>query len=178
MYPYDVAKAKALLAAAGYADGFTMPMLVYNLQPNEDTFAQAVASQLASIGVKVNIVQPANMSEYITDITSLKYGVGFFEYGAQPMTATASQVLYPKAGVLNPFGSSDAKTLSLLAKLAAGSSTDYIKLSQQVAKRVLDIAWFAPLTAVDEIIYTRPELKGVILKAGELSPWPLSWTKK
>jgi peptide/nickel transport system substrate-binding protein len=52
LYPYDVAKAKQLLADAGYADGFEMTMIAV---PQAAQFAQAIAGQLQQIGVTVSV---------------------------------------------------------------------------------------------------------------------------
>lgn len=59
-YPYDPEKAKALLAEAGYADGFTtelwaMPVArPYN--PNARKIAEIMQAQLAKVGVEAEIV--------------------------------------------------------------------------------------------------------------------------
>lgn len=53
---FDVGKAKALLAEAGYAEGFSITMMAPNNRyVNDDKIAQAVASMLARIGIKVDL---------------------------------------------------------------------------------------------------------------------------
>jgi peptide/nickel transport system substrate-binding protein len=53
---FDLAKAKALMAEAGYADGFSVSMMAPNNRYVEDQrVAQAVAAMLAKIGIKVDL---------------------------------------------------------------------------------------------------------------------------
>lgn len=51
---YDPKKAKALLAEAGYPNGFSTELYVYNTDPNP-RIAQAIQAQLAQIGIKVEL---------------------------------------------------------------------------------------------------------------------------
>jgi peptide/nickel transport system substrate-binding protein len=53
---FDVEKAKALMAEAGYADGFEITMMAPNNRyVNDDKIAQAVASMLSKINIKVDL---------------------------------------------------------------------------------------------------------------------------
>nr|WP_246525339.1 ABC transporter substrate-binding protein [Thalassovita aquimarina] len=53
---YDLEKAKALMAEAGYADGFSITMMAPNNRyVNDDKIAQAVASMLSKINIKVDL---------------------------------------------------------------------------------------------------------------------------
>jgi len=53
-YAYDADKAKALLAEAGFADGFETDLYVMNTDPNP-RIAQGIQQDLAAIGIKANI---------------------------------------------------------------------------------------------------------------------------
>ena len=53
---FDVEKAKALMAKAGYADGFSVTMMAPNNRyVNDDKIAQAVASMLSKINITVDL---------------------------------------------------------------------------------------------------------------------------
>lgn len=59
----DTAKAKALLAAGGYPDGFDMVMDFYSHAPYAD-IAQAIQADLASVGIKLQLL--AGESKQVT----------------------------------------------------------------------------------------------------------------
>jgi peptide/nickel transport system substrate-binding protein len=64
----DVAKAKALLAEAGYPNGFEVKLLVPTQPPNPD-IAQAVQQTMAQAGVKLNLVT-SDLKQVLTEYRS------------------------------------------------------------------------------------------------------------
>lgn len=68
MYPLDIEKAQALMAEAGYPDGFTMTLDATNDRyVNDAQIAQALASMLAKINIdlQLNIMPKSNFWGYI-----------------------------------------------------------------------------------------------------------------
>jgi peptide/nickel transport system substrate-binding protein len=64
-YPYDPAKARAMLAEAGYANGFPMRIAVYGgLLAGDQSVFQKVAQDLNSVGVRAEL-QTMTFSDYV-----------------------------------------------------------------------------------------------------------------
>lgn len=62
LYPYDIEKAKALMAEAGFSDGFSTSMLVLAGSQDETSIATALQQMWAGIGVKLELKQVDNAS--------------------------------------------------------------------------------------------------------------------
>jgi len=73
-YPYDPDRARALLAEAGYADGFSLNLeTLRGSQPTDDVVYVQVAQDLARVGVQVN-VRPLIGTEWIRKYFSGDWG--------------------------------------------------------------------------------------------------------
>ena len=90
--PYDVEAAKKLLADAGYPNGFEVGMNCPNDRyVNDAAICQAVAANLARIGVKVNL-QTETKVTYFPKV--LRRDTSFYLLGWTPSTADANDSLY------------------------------------------------------------------------------------
>ncbi|MFP5467212.1 MAG: ABC transporter substrate-binding protein [Gammaproteobacteria bacterium] len=89
--PYDAEAAKKLLAEAGYPNGFEVGMNCPNDRyVNDANICQAVAANLARIGVKVNL-QAETKGTYFPKI--LRRDTSFYLLGWSPSTYDAHNVL-------------------------------------------------------------------------------------
>ena len=89
--PYDAEAAKKLLAEAGYPNGFEVTMNCPNDRyVNDSAICQAVAANLARIGVKINLQAETKVS-YFPKI--LRRDTSFYLLGWTPSTVDAHDVL-------------------------------------------------------------------------------------
>ncbi len=88
--PHDVAKAKALMAETGYPDGFEVTMDCPNDRyVNDERICQAVASMLARIGVKVDLLAQTKSKYFGKVLAQNNYDTSFFLLGWTPSTFDA-----------------------------------------------------------------------------------------
>jgi peptide/nickel transport system substrate-binding protein len=157
-YPYDPAKAKQLLAAAGYGEGFSLTVLSTPIV-GLDNLVQAVSSFWDKIGVKVQLHSDAVVGQYVTDLASKNFPAFAIVNGTAQTFIQANVNLFPNAQ-FNPFHTVDAKIQSLYNQAAAAPAERATELYQQLAKRVVDQAWFAPVSLTNLIYYVRPNVGG------------------
>jgi peptide/nickel transport system substrate-binding protein len=90
-YPYDPESAKKLLAEAGYPNGFEVAMNCPNDRyVNDGEICQAIAANLARIGVKINL-QAETKVTYFPKI--LSRNTSFYMLGWTPSTYDSHNVL-------------------------------------------------------------------------------------
>lgn len=92
--PYDVGKAKALLAEAGYPDGFEVTMDCPNDRyVNDERICQAVASMLAKVGVKIDLLAQSKSKYFAKVLEQNGYDTSFYLLGWTPSTFDAHNVI-------------------------------------------------------------------------------------
>ncbi len=90
----DPARAKQLLAEAGYPDGFSLSMDCPNDRyVNDEAICTAVVAMLARIGVKVDLTAQTKV-RFFSKIQAPGYDTDFYMLGWTPTTYDAHDVLY------------------------------------------------------------------------------------
>jgi len=93
-YVYDRKKAKKLLADAGYPKGFGVTMdCPNNRYVNDEKICQAVASMLAKIGVKVDLLSQPKSKYFAKVLEHNNYATSFYLLGWTPGTIDAHNAL-------------------------------------------------------------------------------------
>ncbi|MEO0994304.1 MAG: ABC transporter substrate-binding protein, partial [Pseudomonadota bacterium] len=86
-YAYDAEKAKALLAEAGYPDGFEVGMdCPNNRYVNDERICQAVAGFLARVGIKVDLNAQPKSKYFAKVLAQNNYDTSFYLLGWTPGT--------------------------------------------------------------------------------------------
>lgn len=100
----DVEKAKALMAKAGYADGFDIVMDHYSAQPYPD-LAQAIQANLGAIGIRVQL-QAAENRQVLTKMRARQHQVALSAWGTDYFDANSNAEVF----CINKDNSDDAKS--------------------------------------------------------------------
>ena len=102
--PVDTGKAKALLAEAGYPDGFQIQMDCPNDRYVQDEqICTAIAAMLARIGVKVDVFARTKV-KFFADVGYPNYKLSFSLQGWTPGTYDAHNVFYTLLSSRDPHG--------------------------------------------------------------------------
>ncbi|HLV99572.1 MAG TPA: ABC transporter substrate-binding protein [Ktedonobacterales bacterium] len=175
-YPYNVTKAKQLLAEAGYPNGFTIQLIVQPGVPGGTLLAQAMSQEWEQIGVHAPLTAPATFSDYVAKVLGGGYGVTTYVYDYQPFIWELNELFSP-TGVYNFLG---AKTPALDALRAQINSSDLGSpaanaLEQQAMTYAVQNALSVPVSAANFIVFSAKNIGGVAFTPSFPIPDPTQW---
>jgi peptide/nickel transport system substrate-binding protein len=103
-YPFDVAAARALLAEAGYPEGFPMTLATSGGGVNSLLVVQRVADDLARVGVRVE-VRTKPTTQYLLDFVQGRYETDAFtlQWGAYPSMDAIQMSVISSCRKTNPW---------------------------------------------------------------------------
>lgn len=145
-YPYDPDRARELLAEAGYADGFTLPVRTFT----GEQMTQAIADNLADVGVVLDLNADQQMDQ-ADDAGNREYGAGFLGWGISPPVQMATYFWLPDA-LNNPTDSLDETLVDLQEQALVADEETLDELNAQILARVAELAWFLPVYLQGESI--------------------------
>ncbi|WP_435134811.1 ABC transporter substrate-binding protein [Actinacidiphila sp. bgisy144] len=168
---YNVADAKKLLAAAGYAKGFSFTLDTPNYDPHP-TVATFVKSQLAKVGitVKINTVTPdewytkvyknhdftATLQEHVNDRDLTWYGNPDFYWGYDNKQVTA---WVKEAEEASTTGEQTALLKKVNEQTAKDAASDWLYLYPQIVVASTKVSGY-PLNGLNSQFYAYAIKKG------------------
>ena len=106
LFAYDPAKAKKLLAEAGYPNGFSFKAQVCACSPDHMDLAPLVAGYLAKVGVKMELV-PMEYAAFLGAMMKRSHGPGYFMNNGHTNPTTTIRKSFMTGQAWNPSGWSD-----------------------------------------------------------------------
>ena len=101
LFTYNPDKAKALLAEAGYAKGFTFKTQVCSCNPDHMDLIPLVAAYLEKVGVKMEI-QPMEYGAYLSAMTTKTVTPGYFMNNGHTNPTTSIRKSFVTKQTWNP----------------------------------------------------------------------------
>jgi peptide/nickel transport system substrate-binding protein len=174
LFKYDPAKAKKLLAEAGYPNGFSFKVQTSTASVEGDLL-QMVAAYLSKIGVKMEI-QTLEYGAYFSAMMTKTNAAGYFMFLGNTNPTTALRKSFVKGNVWNPAQFSDPGIDAKMAEVLAESDERVRQVKVRLMTR--EILEKAPLIYLPSAyVYTGwwPWVKnyGGELRAGAERPGPI-----
>jgi peptide/nickel transport system substrate-binding protein len=141
-YRFDPAKAKQLLAQAGYPHGFTLAMPSITAAFGSAAYA-LIQAELANIGIKVDYTDYQGATIF-TAILAPKYPATYFTLEEDPVPWQMAQFLLTKDATFNPFHSTNGTVAGYLSTMQTGSSAQAATAAKALNRYMVENAWFAP----------------------------------
>lgn len=178
-YPYDPDKARDLLAEAGYADGFTIPVNYGSFDQENTKVVQAVQGQLAEIGVDLELKAATNFGGWVDDLVSQQHAATLLSPGAGGSIYFIAQSTFLPGGILNIFGAENAELTEAYNAFTVAPAEEMEAAARKITEIAVDQALALPVAANSTIVVYNTKLQGVEFTTGSgLPTYVTAWTSK
>ena len=167
-YDFDPAKAKQLLAQAGYPHGFTLDMPSITVAFGAAAYA-LIQAELANIGIKVNYTD-YTASEIFTAILAPKYPATYFTLEEDPVPWELAEFLLTPTATFNPFHSTNPTVAGYLTTIQLGSAAQAAAAAKALNRYLVEDAWFVPFFR-PQSSFVADSHTTVIVQAGNAVPY-------
>ncbi|MGP3534130.1 ABC transporter substrate-binding protein [Microbacterium sp. RD1] len=174
-YPYDVEKAKSLLAEAGYPDGIDIGLIYPNYQPDNAKVMQAAAQQLEQAGIRVQLKGEESVSSLISDMVSKEYATLTVNWGAMSEFLLYNQVFAPTAAI-NLWQHEQPGLAELVAAYSVSPEAERNAAAGEVQKLLVEQALSVPIAKYALAFATAPDIEGFGLDPYGTPNNPADWT--
>ncbi|MBU6265204.1 MAG: hypothetical protein KGM14_03305 [Actinomycetales bacterium] len=162
-YPYDPAKAKALLAEAGYPNGFDITIAYVKNTLNQGQF-EAIQSQWKQVGVNVSGYIMANVGE-IAGLPSKGNIGGILAQSNSNTPFIAYNQPLAKNGSYNIYQSTNPELDKLYAAAVNAPQSGQEAAWKAVHKWVVDNAWFDVIAALPAVAFASSKVTAPVAGA-------------
>ncbi len=147
-YAYDPELAKELLAEAGYADGFTLPLPAVSgfLLPSIQT---ALEQGLGEVGITIEWINTP-VSTLYPDMAAGKFAASYVFFGSVPTEWSVVQTYLQPNAAWNPFKITDPELQALIDSIPAASEEERQEAYSAINAWEVENVWFDPWFWVEE----------------------------
>jgi peptide/nickel transport system substrate-binding protein len=162
-YNYDPAKAKALLAEAGYPNGFTLEMPTVNALGS--SVYDLIKEQLGAVGITVKETE-VPVGEFFGALLTPKFPAYYMQLQKDPQDWQLAQfILTPKA-TWNPFRSTNPTVAGYVKTIQLGNEADAAAAAKALNRYLVENAWFAPFYSPGYRYASSPKVKVLTMEGG------------
>jgi peptide/nickel transport system substrate-binding protein len=148
-YPYDPDKAKALLAEAGYPNGFTLKVETHE-QGDLSKYVQAAVSYWEKIGIKVDLTTDKVVDNWITAIANQQFAISGYLYGTLPFSIQSIDFYSDAGGPFNAY-EQDPKVRELLDEVPSADDAQREDIYKQVNQYSVENGFGVPLSVTSAL---------------------------